>query len=273
MRKAFAFWVMVLIIPFHIFSVISDHKTAFLQRKGGFYAAGIYTSYDSDEFWNREGKKRDAHNDFEKSAYTLYAEYGLTTKDTLLIKGGWARIEESINGRTFGFEDLEIGWRHYLGSKCGHLLSIEVDAIVPVDDGFKPGLRYGKSGGEINLLATKTFDVRNWRGTYDLRLGYLGYLGFPSDQLLADAVLNLNLFSKLTFTLGGFLEWGLFNGSSHENSSHFFYNPNYRLFVGQAQATFNFCKGASLFVGYNRHIWGENVGTGGSIFGGASIQF
>ncbi len=274
MRIVPTLWALIaVIVPAHLFCVISDHKTAYLQRKGGIYLCGQYTSYESHEFWNKEGKKRDAHNEFEKSLYSLYAEYGLTKWNTLTLKGGWGRIEESLNGRTFGFEDLTVGWRHCLGCKWGHLVSIELDAIIPVEDEYKQGLRYGKIGGECNLLLTKGFAVSDWRGYYDIRLGYLGYDGFPSDQLLGDLVFNLSVFSRLTLTLGGFLEWGLFNGSSRDDASHFLYNPNYRLFRGEIQATFNIYDGASLFIGYDRHFWGENAGTNGSVYGGAQIQF
>jgi hypothetical protein len=252
---------------------ISDHKTACLQQKGHAYLCGTYWTYSSDEFWNSSGDRRDAHNEFEKSWYTLYAEYGVTRWDTATLKMGWGRVEESLNGRTFGFEDVEIGWKRQMGKKWDHWVAAEIIAIIPVEKEYKSGVRYGCYGGEINLLFTKGFLIWNKCGNYDLRLGYRGYDDFPADQLRADAVFNLKPFSKLTITLAGFLDYGFNNGKSRDDESFFLYHPNYRLLRSEIQATYNIYKGASVFIGYNQHLWGQNAGTNGGAYGGAQIQF
>lgn len=274
MKAGFAIGIIIaFIVPSTLISIASDHKTACTQQQGHVYLCGTYWTYSSDEFWNSNGKRCEAHNEFEKCEYNLYAEYGLTCRDTISFNSAWARIDESINGRTFGFEDLEIGWKRYLGTKWCHHISAELVGIIPIEAEYKPGLRYGQYGGEFNLLLTKGFELWERCGSYDLRLGYRTYCGFPSDQVRADAVFNIFPFSRLMLSASGHLEYGLFNGSSKDDESLFLLNPKYRLFRGQLQATMCVYKGASVFVGYQRHLWGRNVGTNGGGYGGVQIQF
>ena len=248
-------------------------KTACLQHQGHFCLSGSYWGYSSDHFWNSNGNQCNAFNKFSKAECDLYIEYGLTSCDTLWVKDGWARISESVNGRTMGFTDVEIGWKRYLGQKWGAIISGEIVAIVPLESEHKPGLRYGRYGGEFNLLLSKGVFYRNIPARYDFCLGYRAYEGFPSDQIRADAAATFDLSPCIHLLLAGHLEYGLFNGHSVMNQSFFCFYSNYRLLKGQIELLFSLYKGASLFVGYQRHVWGRNVGTGGSWYGGAQLQF
>lgn len=274
MKARMTLWVIAaFIVPSTVFGIASEYKSACVQQKGHAYISTMYWNYCADKFWNASGQRRSAHNDFEKHEINVRIEYGLTHRDTLSMRSAWAKIDESINGRTFGFEDIEIGWKHCLGTKWCHLISTELVTILPTETEHKPGLRYGQFGGELNLLFSRGFSCWERYGNYDLRIGYRGYEGFPSDQVRADAAINLYPLSRLKLTASGHLEYGLFNGKSRSDESLFLLNPNYRLFRGQIQATVCVHKGASVFVGYQRHLWGRNVGTGGGVFGGAQIQF
>jgi hypothetical protein len=250
-----------------------NNKTAFVEPQGRFCLSGSYWKYSSDHFWNAEGKRCDAFNKFTKEEYILYAEYGLTERDTLSLKEGWARISESVNGRTMGFADIEIGWKRSLCQKGGAFISGEIVGIIPLECDHKPGLRYGRYGGEFNWLLSKNFSYHRLIGKYDFRLGYRTYEGFPSDQIRADAAAIFNLFSSVQLLLAGHLEYGLFNGHSVMNQSFFCFYSNYRLLKGQMELLFSLYRSASLFIGYQKHIWGKNIGTGGSWYGGAQIQF
>jgi hypothetical protein len=274
MKALFTLWVIAaFIVPSRLIGIASDHKTACPQKKGHTYICAKYETYHSDEFWNSSGKKRDAHNEFEKVEYKFYAEYGLSNRDTFSLNSAWGRVDESVNGRLFGFEELEIGWKHYWGTKWCHYVSTELVGIFPLETEYKPGLRYGEYGGEFNLLLTKGLKFWKRCGSYDLRLGYRAYTGFPSDQIRADATFNLIPMSRVLLSAGGYLEYGLFNGHSKEDESLFDLNPNYRLFRVQVQGAVSVYKGASVFVGCQRHLWGRNVGTKGGYYAGLQIQF
>lgn len=252
---------------------LDDKINPCVQRKGHLFLSGTYWNYHSHTFWNKNGKKRDAFNTFEKNEFSLYAAYGLTRCDTLWVNGGWARIEESLNGRVFGFSDIEIGWKHLLGRVKGHLLTAEIVGIVPAESEFKPGLRYGRFGGEANLLIGKGFCLNELPGSYNVRLGYRVYEGFPSDQFRCDGAVHWKPFRciRISAILG--LEYGVFNGHSRVDQSFFLFNPNYRLLRGEIYTTLSLYKGASAFVGYRQHLWGENVGTHGGALGGLQVQF
>jgi len=249
------------------------YLTARPQQKGHTYLCLDYQHYNAHTFWNTEGKRCEAYNEFEIFEYNLYAEHGLNCNDTLSFKGAWAKINESINGKTFGFKNLRLGWKHYLGTKRKFLISTELVGIIPVKKTHKPGLCYGQSGSEVNVLLTK--DVRLWAriGNCNFKLGYRKYSGFPSDQILMDSVINIFLSPRLLLSAGSFLEYGLFNGKSRNDESFFLLRSNYRLLQGKIQAAIRIYKESYLFIGYHEHFWGRNAGTNGGIYGGAQIQF
>lgn len=251
----------------------SNDKTARMQECGHLYLCGTYWHYSSHHFWNSKGHKKDAFNTFKKDEVQAYAEYGITWCDTLSIKEGYGRVDESLNGKTIGFTDIEIGWKRFLGQKWKTLFATELVGIIPIETQHKSGLRYGRYGVEINMIATKGFSLLQRCGWCDFRLGYRTYEGFPSDQIRADVVGTFELFPRTRLVLGGYLEYGLFNGHSVTDQSLFCLHSNYRLFKGRAELQFDIYKGAGIFVGYQHNIWGNNVGTNGGWYGGAQIQF
>jgi hypothetical protein len=255
------------------FGIASEIKHACVLPCGGIYASTTYSSYETDHFWNASGDKRNAFNDCALTEWTLHTAYGLTKRDTLSVRCAWGRVEESLNGRVFGFEDVEIGWKHYIGSMRGFLITTEIIGIIPVANGYKPGLRYGKYGGEINLLASKGFSLCNILGGHDLRIGYRAYQGFPSDQIRADYSLTVRPFKQVTIANSLQLEYGVWNGKQRIDACNFLLNPNYRLLRYRLEGRFQFLRWISLFAGYQYHIWGRNVGTEGGFFGGGSLQF
>lgn len=243
--------------------------SACTQEKYHFYCDAKYSYYNTQHFWNSDGSRKKAHNDFRKMMGVAYIEYGLTDCDTLTANFGWARIDESVNGRVFGFNDVEIGWKHYLFQKGNFYFTSQAILIVPPEKVYKPGLRYGRWGGEIDILATRIFND----GWTDLKLGYRHYNGFPSDQIRADALFYYQPFSRITLCAGALLEYGVYNGHSKLNQSYILYAPEYRLLKARIEAYWCVYKCASLSIGYEQHLWGRDVGTGGKVYGGAQIQF
>lgn len=274
MKALFSTWAMTaFMIPATLCGLAGDYKTACVQGIGQALFEVQYCRYEADEFWNASGKKKDAHNEFKRDEYSLYIEAGLTAKDTVSVKGAWARIDESINGRTFGFEDVELGWKHSLGTKWNHLLATELVGIIPVERDHKPGLRYGQYGCELNLLLTRGLTLFQKCASYDIRLGYRAYEGYPSDQLRADLRFSFCPCPKVVLSASGHLEYGLFTGNSRTDESLFLFNPNYRLLRAQVEAEYRIFRCAALFAGYRQHLWGRNVGTSGGAYGGMRFQF
>lgn len=261
---------------FLIFFCSSPWKSegcSLVQEQGGFYCSTHYSTYNTSHFWNKNGKKLPSYNDFHKKTYHAYSEYGLTSLDTLGIWGSYSRIEESVNGRTIGFADFEINWRHLWCQYNGHNFATQVIAIVPAESTYKPGLRYGRYGGEISLLYLREFDFYHRGAWCETRLGYRTYDGFPSDQIRADLMVGYQLFSRLEIMAEAFLDFGLFNGDFYVNQNVILYNPNYRLLKLQVEGYLTLTDFAYINVGYFQHVWGENIGTGGGLFAGACLIF
>ncbi|MGA8164172.1 MAG: hypothetical protein WB791_03990 [Waddliaceae bacterium] len=274
--KAWKQWLvfpLTLLFPATLIGVPSTMKSACFPNKHHGLVCATYWTYRSDDFWNAQGKRCEAFNDFKKYAYRLYSEYGITSKDALTARGGWAKVDESMNGREFGFEDIEISWKHRLRKTDSYVMTTELVGIIPAKKGYRPGLRYGQWGGEVNLLATSGFSLWDRQGSYDLRLGYRIYEGFPSDQLRADANIHFLPLPRLKVSASGQLEYGVWNGKSRIDQSLFLLNPNYRLLKGKIEVEYCINRFCSIYAGYYRHLWGRNIGTRGGGYAGAEIQF
>jgi hypothetical protein len=254
-------------------ALLMGSKSACVQEKYSFFTSGIYTYYSSEHVWNAKGDRRPAHDDFTLNMGELYFEFGLTACDTISLTAGWARIGETLNGGTHGFNDVVLGWKRQIGEYCCHVVAVELEGIIPIEEKYEPGLCYAEYGAGLNLLASKGFFLGDKYAWYDLRLGYLWYSGFPSDQVLADAAFNYHPCKGLFLQVGAFLEYGLFNGNNRIDRSLFRYNPNYRLLTGRIEATYCFSNGLSIVAGYDRFVWGRNNGTGGQFYAGTQYQF
>lgn len=232
-----------------------------------------YWYHETHNFWNKNGDKRSSYSNFERKEFDGFIDYGVTDWDTLRVRGQWVRIEEDLDGRRMGFEEFQVSWKHYLCCYMGHHVSARLMAIIPAETDYKPPLRYGEYGGELSILASNNFTFCDRCGWYDLHLGYRAYSGFPSDQIRADVRAEYPLFWKINIAASGHLEYGLWNGRDKKNKSLIWLNSKYRLFKGRVEANMCLCDCASVTVGYTRHLWGRDVGTGGGVYTGIRFDY
>lgn len=236
-----------------------------------------YRHYSTKQFWNKQGNKKPSFNRFDLNEYRFYGQYGLTPIDTIGLYGAYDRIQESLNGRSMGWVDFEIDWKHLLWRTCDQQLAMQFIVIIPSNSEFKPALRYGRFGGEGALSYRHLFYIRNRRGWLDLRGGYRTYQGFPSDQLRAQARIGytvyMNGYLKFDLEASSDLEYGVFNGQRHFNQSLIAFASNYRLLKVQVETVIYVCERYAFSLGYDWHAWGVNVGTGGEFFANGSIKF
>lgn len=249
-------------------TVQPHHTTAFIGQPGEFDFLFSYSHYDTEHFWNKHGKQLPAYNYFRRQAYSAYAEYAIRCQDSIIFDGGYDVIRETMNGPTLGLEDFELGWKHMIYSTDTAALTTQLIALIPCGQ-KRSSLRYGQPGFEADLLYSDQFCY----GWYDLGLGYRYYHGFPSDQIVADAALGLDITTCWQVIGALQLEYGLFNGRSSKNFNNIVFNPNYRLLNGQIECDFRLMEHITLVLGGFKHLWGINVGAGGGIFGGAWIDF
>lgn len=250
--------------------------TAYVQEKGEITILTAYWRQDTNHFFNRYGHKIHAENDYEFEEWNLYVAYGLTSKDTFSMKGAWARAEETLDGKKFGFEEIELSFKHCFGKRHSLLFSTELTAIMPLDRERKPAIQYGEYGFEINFLASMCTHWGSFLTQTDTRIGYRYYHGFPGDQIRTDYTFSLFPIKCLKVAGNLHLEYGLYdgNGSVKRWSCSFFRgNPHYKLLQGEVRVTLAVIRQMELTVGYHRHFWGRNIATGGGFMGEASLHF
>lgn len=250
--------------------VIADN---FIKEKGEFSFIGDYLRYETDHFWNKQGKKRRAYNHLSHQEVDIFLEYGLTQNDTVGVYTYLIQNDEKLNKRNKrGVEDLEICWKHFLITKCLFDFSFRVIGIIPVEE-QKIGITYGRYGVEFDLHCQREFTFQNRCGWYELMAGYRYYNGFPSDVLKVNGVIGYQLFPRLRVMGAAYLDYGLFNGREKFVGPVLTLAPQYRLLEIKLYAVFTLTRFCDLFAGGFQHVWGENVGTGGGYFTGISLDF
>lgn len=223
-----------------------------------------YLHYDTHHFWNKKGDRKRAHNHFQLQEGNAWVLLSPGPDDLITLYSYWDEIHESLNGKVSGLGDFELSWTHRLRGG----LFVQGIAIIPSGK-EKASLRYGRFGGEGSLLYVLPIP----KGLIYSRLGYRFYTGGPSDQCRAEGGLTYCLFQRLQATASGILEYGLFNGHRTLHPNAIFFNPNYRLFRLDFQLNGSIFDFLSLNVGAFRHLWGENMGTGGGFFGGLTLSY
>lgn len=231
-----------------------------------------YYRYDTSHFWNRSGKKMPTHNRFKQDLFQVFSCYRASSYDCLSVQGSYSKIDERLNGKTYGFGDVELGWQRYLGEIKTHQIFGQVIGIIPAG-ATQSCLRYGRFGTEANLLCTKDFCLWNRFGFYDVQIGYRAYSGFPSDQLRAHLLVGYQIFPKILLEAWTRVEYGLFNGRKGPFHNLVLFNPNYRLVRVYLMGYYEFYRDCYFTLGVFKHIWGRNVGTGGGLMAGTWLEF
>lgn len=272
MFKRFLF--LLLFLPNAIFAYIDEpyHETAFIGPSNTFYGLAYFSFYKTDHFWNKQGKKLPTFNTFDKIAYRLDMEYDISCRQAIFLKGGYAMVDEQLNGRSRGLEDLEASWQYlFFGDECS-ALSGKVSAFIPIGP-KKSSVRYGQMGGEFKILYSKIFERWQRNCWYDLGLGYRMYHGFPSDQIQTHLSIGCTILPYIWLISTTRLHYGLFNGDTKANRNNVCFNPNFRLLTTQIEGILNVYKHVLVTAGGFIHLWGENIGAGGGFYSGLWFIF
>jgi len=258
----------MLLLLFHQMTLYSE---SFVKEKCEFVGSVEYLVYKTHHFWNSKGKKLPSFNDFDVQSGILFLKYGVTDADTVVARGAYNCICESMNGKTIGFEDSELGWRHALLGWKGWDFSAQLLAIIP-SGRERDSLRYGRFGTEVDLHGQKYFCFNQNPGWFEVLVGYRAYSGFPSDQIRANTRLGYDLCPWFQLSAGAQLEYGVFNGTKSFSGPSILLEPNYRLLKIDYEALIRLTSISYIRLGGFQHVWGRNVGTGGGWYGGLLID-
>lgn len=260
------------LLPFALFLPCMLFSEGFVLDENEWWITTEYLRYETDHYWNKHGDKHASHNNFQQNEGSLKIEFGLTEYDTLIALSGYASNDETLNGKTQGLEDFELGWRRLLIENGSYTLCAQLTAIIPGGE-EKATLRYGRFGCEPQLLFSRIFDFLGYCTWIDTGVGYRLYAGFPSDQARSHFTLGCCLFPGLLVLARTDLIYGVFNGRKEPSQAFILLNPNFRLLREQLYAVLRIYKGACLTAGCFWHAWGENIGTGGGFNAGVSLDF
>lgn len=232
-------------------------------------------SYQTDHFWNKNGKRKQTFNHFKFREVRGYVDVYPSQIDCISFSGSYIQIEEEINGNGRGFSDSELTWTRFFYVNGPHSLASQITAIIPSGSQIY-NLRYGEFGGQFDLLYSTSSSFFDHSFFFDSKLGYRMYKGFPSDQIRAFASLGsyfLNLCPKLYLDASLDLQYGVFNGKSKFNYPLILLNPNYRLLQGDIRLSYQVSEHLYFSAGAFQHLWGQNVGTGGGYFIEGWLQY
>lgn len=224
-----------------------------------------YHTYKTSHVWTKSGKKIPTWNTFKLQELKLFTTIYVLDNDCVSLNTSYMQIEESLNGNTRGFTDLESTWTHCFYKTSKRTLSSQVVAIIP-SGGQKCELRYGRFGGELGLLFSHILALYQREIFFDLSAGYRLYTGFPSDQVRSSLIIGSQLADWIYLEARSDLECGIYNGKSQLRTPLVRLNANYRLFKMQLRAVLNVYQNIYLGGGYEGNIWGRRVGTGGGFF-------
>lgn len=264
-----AFW---MFIHFTLCANAPHHTTAYIGSPNTIEVVPSYSHYSTNSFWDAHGNKLPIYDKFQKDTANLYVEYTVCGKNSLWAFGGYDNVDETLNRKEKGVEDLEIGWKSKLFGDETSACATQLTAIIPIRK-EKASINYGKLGMELGIIYSDLFDALCNKGWYDLYLAYRFYDGHPSDVIRVQAALGYCVLSNVVLLAEGKLDYGLNKHKKSYRDNYIAFNPGYRLIELQYEGRWEVIEGAWLIIGGFHHVWGRNIGTGGGGFGGAWFNF
>lgn len=273
-KNSSLFWLIFCLTIFPSFS----HAAAWVQEKGKSLLCLQLNHYQTDDEFDSEGNKKSRDGDFRKTEINTYLEYGLTDKDTIVANlfYDWLRDDKPEPSESNqGFADIELGWRRQLLKTDPHVATFQVLSIIPTgyDIQDSPRLGYGRFGLEGSFSYGRNFKWFEKYGFLDTSLGFRAYFGYPSEQIRSSASIGYDLLPPLQIIGSGELHYGLDNGSEKKIGSNVIAQPNYRLFKLTLMLRYRLSPKYSIVGAAYRHVWGEDTGAGGGVYGGIWINF
>ena len=267
-----SFMVIVAIFLFLLILPVSANAGAWVQDEGEFFLSLQAYYYQTDYAFDSNGNSEKRGGTFWKKEINPYFEYGLTSRDTLVLNVfyDWLYdVQPSPSEKNQGLADIEAGWRRLLFKKNDHLVSFQVLSVIPsgYDLEDMPQLGYDRFGLEGRMLYGTNYNFMKKSGFFDISLGYRKYFGYPSDQIRSTAYIGYDIISPFQI-LGSYdLHFGLDNGSEKEISTNILVQPNYRLLKLTLGLRYKINPQYSIVGAAYKHAWGQDTGAGGGFYG------
>ncbi len=228
------------------------------------YLGGQYSYYFTNNLWTHSGHNLPAYNEFMRHDAKVYAGFDITPSSCVWLQGGFDSVRQQVNPDRHGFEDANFGLFYSLNRAESSSYGCGIQLFAP-GGAQKPALRYGAWAGEFYV----SYENRIRCAHYTVDLGYRIYNGAPSDVLRAAFRVDWPFTSRVQLTAQGDFDFAVNNGKKRFNDNRMAFNPNTRLFKAKVLGVYQLTKMFYLNAGYFKYIWGQNIGSGGGVFGGA----
>ncbi|ADC90118.1 hypothetical protein Thal_1489 [Thermocrinis albus DSM 14484] len=262
---------LLIIIFFAIFYPIKRiYAGAFGREEGELFISLTPRFYKADKFFDKNGNRKPIGCSFKKEEIELYAEYGISSKDTLIFKVPYQWLSCG-DAKTSGFSDIEAGIIRKLVKNNSYVLSAYGVAILPTGYSIhdNPRLGYGRIGLEGGILYGRGFG----KGFIDTGIGYRYYFGYPSDQIRGYLMGGYSITKN--FQLLGIIDAqiGLGNGKRKNLGYNITLEPDYKLIQIYIGPRILLNNNISINFGLHKVIFGRNTGDGAGAYGSLWIKF
>lgn len=262
---------LLIIIFFAIFYPIKQiYAGAFGRKKGEVLIILTPSFYEADNFFDKNGNKKPIGCSFKKEEIQFYAEYGISSKDTVTFKVPYQWLSCG-DAKTSGFSDIEAGIIRKLVKNNSYVLSAYGNIILPtgysIDDNLRLG--YGRIALEGGILYGKSFE----KGFIDTGIGYRYYFGYPSDQIRDYLTGGYNITKNFQLLGGIDAQIGLGNGKEKNLGNNITLEPDYKLIQIYIGPVISLNNNISVNFGLQKTIFGINTGDGTEAYGSIWIKF
>lgn len=225
-----------------------------LLLKGQYYLKLTGQKYDTGQVFDRGGIIWKSYNHFSGNRFLLEGDVGLDQNNTVSLIAGYTSVNEELDGKTEGFSDLELTLKHAFIRKDNFLCCLEGKLYIPLQDEYRPAVRFGTSGLGAMLFVA----LRENFHYYPLMVSFGA--GFDVFQKTAEDVVKMRVraaicpLNALAFRTTVKLDYGLKNGRLLPNRSLVDYNPNYRLLRGEIELIYQPSRCWQVAIGFFDNI-------------------
>lgn len=245
----------------------TSHAGGFPVRPKRLLLSPSFSYFYADRGWDSLRRKTlfPEGGQFESLGFSLYAEYGLSRRFTLVALLPYVKNTYEDNTAktvTMGFTDLEVGLRYYLANiNYIYYFTIQGTFVQPLYT--DPGLGYNQQGAEIKLAFAGSGKVLGKNYYFTLENGvrqYFGPEGPIQDRYTGSFGLTLDrrFRHQVSVSLGGFYSASSFTRFSPIQST----NKNFAFNQASFTYGYTFSRRFSIFLSAGHFINGRNTGDG-----------
>ncbi len=148
--------------------------------------------------------------EFRKIETSVFAEYGLTSRITLVGRIAYQDVEAGVDS-VRAFAATEIGARRLLARWRGGVVSAQLLGVFPGggENVFNQHLGVGESGAEARLMAGRGWGDAQRGGFAEAQLGYRWRAGDDADEARLDVTAGWRIDGDWMIMGQSFSAWGL----------------------------------------------------------------